>query len=425
MSQILLPERPSEPDRPAGQPAGSGRVGQALLTWALQRGILFVLLMTPISALTLGLAGITPTRVGYLALALAFVALPVWIVWRRSVASDPTEPVFHLHKFALFALFPFVVFSVVRAPMVWVFDFAYWGPWFTFGEGVTGQPVGTYPALAAGAALYSLQGYSLAMGFFTLFKRHNLTNAMLYFTVFISSLYSFLFPVMLLNSANPTWTFHFTNYWAHFWMGLAAVAAPILFLKLWPRMRTLTRSSVGVGLVAIWVFPYAFAFGMATFWQYDRQDREELVAFDELTLEVGDTVTMAMAGDQAQYTLDLQLGPRDYRSYLHWHEAVGAEDVTVDGVLASNGTPVAWCSGVVGALPMPQSADPVTYRAELAAVDYARIPVTCYGPAAAAEGIGAGAPVTFDYQAEMTLQLERNIQTRTFDGSAEPVLAAG
>lgn len=127
MSTLALPERPASrtPSQPGPSAAGPARLLAALIDWLLKRGILFVLLMTPITALFLGLVGITPVRVGYLALALAFLALPVWVVWRRSVATDMTEPVFHIHKYMLYALFPYVVFSVVRAPLVWMIDFSY------------------------------------------------------------------------------------------------------------------------------------------------------------------------------------------------------------------------------------------------------------------------------------------------------------
>lgn len=427
MSTLALPERPASrtPGQPGPSAAGPARLLAALIDWLLKRGILFVLLMTPITALFLGLVGITPVRVGYLALALAFLALPVWVVWRRSVATDMTEPVFHIHKYMLYALFPYVVFSVVRAPLVWMIDFSYWGPWFTFGSGVTGHDVGTYPALAAGAALYSLQGYSLAMGFFTLFKRHNVTNAMLYFFGLISSLYSFVFPVLLLTNADPGLRFHLTNYWAHLWMGLAAVAVPLLFVKVWPRLKARGKSSVAVGLVAIWLFPYAFAFGMATFWQYDRQDREEFAAFDALTLQVGSTAPVSVADGQARYTVEVLVGPREFSDYLHWHNAIGAEDIQIDGVLTSAGVPIAWCASATGSLPMPQSSDPPTYRAELEALDHTTIPVTCRGPASTAQQTPAGSMVRFEYEAQMTLRLERNTQPRQYVGTAETVLAAG
>ena len=68
-------------------------------------------------------------------------------------------------------------------------------------------------------------------------------NALLYYFVFISSLYAFVFPVLLLRGSKPGFPFQFTNYWAHFWMGLTAVAAPVLF------------TSIGLGyvLIEIWL----------------------------------------------------------------------------------------------------------------------------------------------------------------------------
>ena len=117
------------------------------------------------------------------------------------------------------------MFSVVRIPMFYLFDAVYWAPWQTFGFGSTGNPVGFWPSLIAGAACYSLQGFALSMGFYVLFERHNMLNALLYYFVFISSLYAFVFPVLLLRGSTPGLPFQFTNYWAHFWMGLTAVAA--------------------------------------------------------------------------------------------------------------------------------------------------------------------------------------------------------
>ena len=69
--------------------------------WLVERGVLFVLLLSPVAALFLGLARLVPTRVGYLAIMLAFLATPAWVAWRRSVSTDPTEPAFHLHRYAL------------------------------------------------------------------------------------------------------------------------------------------------------------------------------------------------------------------------------------------------------------------------------------------------------------------------------------
>lgn len=142
MSTQTLAEAPSvtevgDPSHPRPRPTRS-----ALGRWLGERGILFLLLLSPVGALFLGLLRLVPTRVGYLTIMLAFLATPAWVAWRRSVSTDPGEPAFHLHRYALYALFPYVVFSVVRIPMFYVFDAVYWAPWQTFGFGSTGNPVG-------------------------------------------------------------------------------------------------------------------------------------------------------------------------------------------------------------------------------------------------------------------------------------------
>ncbi|HTF54261.1 MAG TPA: hypothetical protein VK735_43020 [Pseudonocardia sp.] len=385
-----------------------------------------MLLMSPIAALFLGLLRMVPTRVGYLVLMLGFIALPVWIVWRRSVSTDPTEPVFHLHRYALYALFPYVVFSVVRIPMFYMFDLVYWAPWQTFGFGATGNPVGFYPSLLAGSALYSLQGFSLAMGFYTLFKRHTLLNGMLYFFVFISSLYSFIFPVLLLRGSKPGLPFHFTNYWAHLWMGLTAVFIPVLFMKVWPRLRARARTATVFGLALIWLTPYAFAFAQAGLWQFSTQARLERAAYDAIKLQVGPSATKAVAGDQARYALDLKIGPREYVTYSHSHKAIGAEDVSISGQLMHQGSPIAWCSGAVGSLRgLASVRDPEKYFPALERINHTTIPVTCAGSAETANEISADEPVTFVYTAQMRLTGERTTAQREFGGSVQTMLSTG
>lgn len=395
----------------------------AVADWIVKRGVLFLLLFSPVSALFLGLMGLVPTSVGYLVLLLAFLALPVWVAWRRSVSTDPSEPAFHLHRYMLYALFPYVVFSVVRIPIFYLFGLVYWGPWQTFGFGVTGYPVGFYPSLLSGAVLYSLQGFALAMGFYVLFQRPTLLNGLLYFFVFISSLYSFVFPVMLLRGSQPGLPFHFTNYWAHFWMGLTAVLMPVLFLKIWPTLRLGARVLLVAGLAVIWLTPYAFAFGQANLWQFGTQERLEQAAFDAITLDVGSLATLAIAGDQARYSLDLRFGPREYVTYSHSHKAIGANDVAISGELIAQGAPIAWCSGAEGALPgLAGVRDPEKYFPALERINYTSIPVTCFGSAAAANGISANAPLTFEYIARMNLTGERTTAPHAFSGSAQTVV---
>lgn len=396
----------------------------ALGEWLITRGILFVLLFSPVSALFLGLTRLVPTSVGYLVLLFAFLALPVWVTWRRSVSQDPTEPAFHIHRYMLYALFPYVVFSVVRIPMFYLFGLVYWGPWQTFGFGVTGFPVGFYPSLLSGAVLYSLQGFALAMGFYVLFQRPTLLNGLLYFFVFISSLYSFVFPVLLLRGSQPGLPFHFTNYWAHLWMGLTAVLMPVLFMKVWPSLRLGARTLLVMGLAVVWLTPYAFAFGQAAIWQFSTQEGLEREAFEASTLAVDSTATMAVVGDEARYALNLQFGPREYVTYAHTHKAIGANDVSISGQLIDQGRPVAWCSGAIGSLPgLTSVRDPEKYFPALERINYTAIPITCVGSATAATEIAADAPVIFEYAARMELTGERTTAPGEFAGSARTVFA--
>src|SRR5262249_46912387 len=253
-------------------------------------------------------------------------ALPVWVILRGRVSRDSSEPVHHLHRYALYALFPYVVFSVVRIPAFYLFDFSYWAPWFTFGNGATGEPVGFISSLVPGAVLYSLQGYSLSMGFYTLFKRHTLLNATLYFGLFIASLYSYVFPVFLMVGSRPGWPFHVINYWAHLWMGAAAAFTPVLFGRIFPRLRPGARIAAVAGLALLWLAPYAFAFGQANLWQFERERRVELAAFDQITMQMVDAQTVVGAGE-TRYLLTVRVGPRTYETYAHVFKVVGVDRV--------------------------------------------------------------------------------------------------
>lgn len=395
---------------------------RAFRTWMEERGALFLLLLSPVGALFLGLARLMPTRVGYLSILLTFLVTPAWVAWRRSISSNPTEPAFHLHRYALYALFPYVVFSVVRIPMFYVFGMVYWAPWQTFGFGSTGNPVGFWPSLIAGAACYSLQGFALSMGFYTLFKRHNILNALLYYFVFISSLYAFVFPVLLLRGSKPGFPFQFTNYWAHFWMGLTAVIVPMLFTRVWPSLRTCGRSVVAAGLAAVWAMPYAFAFLQADRWQFPTQARLEHEAFRAITLHPEPTADVALEDSRARYTFELVLGPREYVTYSHAHKAIGAQNVIVTGQLEHAGTPVASCSAAVKALPgLTKVRDPEKYFPALERINHTPIAVTCEGSIDAATDIEAGTPLKLAYAAHMKLTGERTTRPHEMRGDAAVV----
>lgn len=392
-----------------------------LLDWVLKRGVLFVLLLSPVGALMLGLFRIVPNRLGYVVLLLSFLALPIWITWRRSRSDDPDEPVHHLHRYALYSLFPYVVFSVVRIPTFYLFDFSYWAPWYTFGHGSTGEPAGFYSSLLPGAALYSLQGHALSMGFYTLFKRHNLLNATLYFGVFISALYSFVFPVFLLAGSKPGGPFHVVNFWAHTWMGVTAAFMPVFFQRVWPRLRATGRAFATAGLVAVWLSAYAFAFGQATFWQFDRERVLEEAAFAKITVEPTGSSVRTAAADETRYSVTMRLGPRRYVTYAHVHKAVGVDRIHVDGRLVRDGVTVASCTADVGALPgMRHVRDPEKYFPALAQLDHTTIPVACKGTPEAAAG-----SVTFEWTARMVLHGERETRPRDFAGTTQLPVVEG
>ncbi|OLB76171.1 MAG: hypothetical protein AUI14_19505 [Actinobacteria bacterium 13_2_20CM_2_71_6] len=417
MTHDALPAVPAAPAESGRPPI---RAGAALVRWVLQRGVLFVLLLTPVTALLLGLLRIVPNRLGYLALLLAFLALPVWVVWRGTVSSDPDEPVHHLHRYALYALFPYVVFSVVRIPAFYLFAFPYWAPWYLFGNGATGEPVGFASSLVPGAVLYSLQGYSLAMGFYVLFRRHSLLNATLYFGLFIASLYSFVFPVFLMVGARPGPSFHVINYWAHLWMGAAAAFTPVLFGRLWPRLNRRARTVVVAGLAVVWLAPYAFAFGQATAWQPGVERALEQAAFDRVTLQLDGSPTVA-AGGQPRYLLTMRLGPREYQTYAHVHKALDATGIQVSGRLTDRTGTLAWCTGNTDQLPATRDVrDPQKYFPVLDRVSYATLTVTCTGPAGP---VAPGTTLTIQWTASMILRGERTSQPAQLSGSAQTVVA--
>jgi hypothetical protein len=307
--------------------------------------------------------------------------------------------------------------------MFYVFDAVYWAPWQTFGFGSTGNPVGFWPSLIAGATCYSLQGFALSMGFYVLFKRHNVLNALLYYFVFISSLYAFVFPVLLLRGSKPGLPFQFINYWAHFWMGLTAVAVPVLLTRVWPTLRARGRALTVAGLLAVWVAPYAFAFAQAGLWQFGTQARLERAAFQAISLQAGPTATLAMAGEEARYSLDLVLGPREYVTYSHAHKAIGAEDVKITGTLLQGGKQIAQCSGADRSLPgLAKVRDPEKYFPALERINHTAISVACTGSTEAAAGIDPATPLTFAYAADMTLTGERTTAPHQLGGTGETML---
>lgn len=381
----------------------------ALRQWFLQRGVLAALVLAPIVALLIGLLGIANPAVGYGYLVGAAIALPPWVRWRRRTSTDPAEPVHHLGRVMLWASVPFAVFTIARIPTFYLYHFVYWMPWYLFGGAPLGLHDTSRTALASGAVLYSLQGIALTLGFYVLFKRHSFFNMFLYFVVFVSSLYSFVFPVLLMVGSHPKLPFHLINYWAHFWMGIAAWAAPRFWGRTWPRLRGARRVPVLAVLALVWTAPYSFAFAKAGTWQAQRQQRIEAAAFEKATLQLQGV----SAGEQPAVTL--RVGPRTFVNYAKAQRSIEIDVVSLDVRLVQDGTTVASCPRQTRLLPSVSSErDPARYAVALAATNYTVITLRCDRTAS----IDDGAPVEVRWDAQVDFRGERVHRTSARAGAA-------
>ena len=396
---------------------------QVLFDWVVKRGVLLVLVTAPLDSLFLGVLRITPPRMGCLYLLLASIALAAWVAWRQALSTDPDEPARHFHRYALYSLVPVAVFSLVRIPALSLTRFVFWMPWYGFGVGATGQPPGTIGSLLPGAMLYLLQGWSLGMVYYVLFKRHTLLNAMLLYTGFIASLYSFIFPVFIMVGLPATPVFHLTNYWAHTWMGLAAWYVPLFWQRTWPRLARPARASALAGLALVFAAPFTYVLATANLWQFGTQAHIEATAFDRVQASLSSGPAVSVNGGQAEYAYVLVLGPRAYRNYGGASRAIDATGVQVRGQLSRGQQVIAWCAGDLDALPSVRTVrDPERFFAALRSVNYTQVPVRCAGPAAA---IGPDQVIDVSWTVQLLLQGERSADQRTLTGQQPARLAAG
>ena len=396
---------------------------QVLCDWVVKRGVLLALVTAPLTSLFLGQLRVMPQRMGYLYLLLASIALAAWVVWRQALSTDPTEPARHFHQYALYSLVPVAMFSLVRIPALSLTRFVFWMPWYGFGVGATGQPPGTIGSLLPGAMLYLLQGWSLGMVYYVLFKRHTLLNAMLLYTGFISSLYSFIFPVFIMVGLPATPVFHLTNYWAHTWMGLTAWFMPRFWQRIWPRLARPARAGAIAGLALVFAAPFTYVLAEANLWQFGTQAHIEATAFDRVQASLSGSPAVSVQSGQAQYAYVLVLGPRAYRNYGGAYRAIDATAVQVRGQLSRGQQVIAWCAGDVDALPSVRTVrDPERFFAALRSVNYTGVSVRCAGPAA---GIGPGQVINVSWTAQLLLQGERSTDQRTLTGEQPARLTAG
>lgn len=402
------------PARGEGATSGSRPAGSvAFRAWVLERGVLAALVLAPIVALLIGLLRLASPAVGYGYLAGAAIALPLWVRRRRRTSAHPPEPVHRLGRMLLWASVPFAVFTVVRIPTFYLYHFVYWMPWYLFGGAPLGLHDTSTTALASGAVLYSLQGVALTLGFYMLFKRHSFFNMFLYFVVFVSSLYSFVFPVLLMAGSHTKLPFHLINYWAHFWMGVVAWAAPHFWDRAWPRLRP-TRRALVVGVLAVvWTTPYAFAFGKAGTWQARRQQQIETAAFAKATFQLA-----GVSGGQDP-SVTLRLGPRTFVNYAKAQRSVDVDVVGLDARLIQGGSTVASCRPQTGPLPSAGAErNPTRYAVALASTNYTIITMRCDRTAS----IDAGAPVEVRWDAHLVFRGERVRRATVLSGELTSAL---
>lgn len=334
-------------------------LGSSLRQWVLERGILYALLQTPILAIIAGtpFMSVVPYPFAMLPILVAFVILPMWIAYRKRVSTNPDEPVHHLHKYALYALAPSAMFTVVRIPLYYLMGVIYWHPWYDFGNALTGAGITGQHTLATGGLMNALQGWSMGMGFYILFKQHSLINALLYITVWISGLYSFTFGTYSrVGLASPPF-WHAAMAWAHFGMAVTLWFMAQFGHRMWPALgRTGRLAAVAVGGVIL-LTPSVFAQYKAVTWEFPFQEaidratlgRPELVALKEGPLRVE-------VGTDARYGFTLRFGPRSYRNWFKQTRALDAGQIHVDGRLWRDGQIIAWCAASVERLLIPTAA---------------------------------------------------------------------
>lgn len=386
----------------------------ALADWVVKRGVLFAFLQMPIAALFAGfLLRLTTLPLATFGVFVSFAAFTAWVSYRRAVSDDPAEPVHHLHRYALYALLPYAVFSIARIPALFASHLVYWQLWYGFGSQLTGEPGTQVASLVPGMAMYTVQGLGLAMSFYVLFQRHSLINAVLFLGVLLPALFCYIFPVFALPGATPGTDWYLVHWLAHLAMAVTAWAMP----KLWARLPHLGRgraTAVVATVVALIATPYAFAVDRATGWQFGRQAAIDRAAFAALSVTGPAAPIPAAIGEHENtYRFTLRTGPRTYLNAAGVSRAVDSGPVHVTGRLIHGGVVIAWCTGYLAALPTPNSVrDPAAFTTALHRLDHVDVPVTCHGPAQA-PGDGS---VDVTWTLDMILKGDRDQQHIQRDG---------
>lgn len=412
---------PGLPPRPTQEDISRYReLATSLREWIVKRGVLYVLTQTPMISMLLGFYWrLLTLPVAFLVTVVpAFVLLPAWVVLRKSRSTDPDEPVHHLHKYALYALAPYVVYGLAREVGYYVVHVPFWSTWYSFGNRLTGQPVNEYPSLISGTILHSLQGYVLALGFYILYRRHSLLNALIYVWIFLSTIYSWIYPLFFL-ALYPI-KFYVFAWWAHFWMAITAWYAPrkLYDPALWKRLRNSRAKAAATSvIVLIYALPFAWVYWQAATWQFPTQHAIDQTAFTRAKVALHSSPALIKQGQEARYRFILRFGPRSYIDYTGLAKDLDAKPVTVTGHLLQQGEIVAWCSAYIPSLESSGGiTNPAVYFATVRKMDYSDFPTDCLGPISATARLRNGDTVQLQWTANLNLIGDRESQLRTFSG---------
>jgi heme/copper-type cytochrome/quinol oxidase subunit 2 len=388
--------------------------------WFAQRGFLYMLTQAPIAAIFSGFFfRVLPFAFAVLGAVAAFFVLAMWVSYRKRRSTSADEPIHHLHRYALWALVPCVLFSIARIPTHLGFGFAYWHPWYDFGAELTKLASHHYPSLFTGAMLYTLDGIVLTIGYYVLFQRRSLVNAILYLCLYLSSLYCFTFPAYarIGMPSPPLW--HGVVFWAHLVMAVGAWYTPRFFRLTWPRLRWPGRAAALSVIAILIVAPYAYAAVRANDLQWPRQQRIDSETFARKDLlSAPSRIAATTVGEEARYEIAMKFGPRSYKTWVNRTRMLDAERIKIDGKLVHAGRTIAWCAGYVAALDdINEAAVDPDYMARVRAGDHADIPVHCFGPAAAAREIAATDLIEIEWRGEATLIGDRESEVHAFHGT--------
>ncbi|MGH3679484.1 MAG: hypothetical protein ACRDT2_04260 [Natronosporangium sp.] len=415
------PERSSDapPDRPT-----PGR--DPVAGWLAERGVLFVLLQTPvIGVLVAYVYSLDQLDSAVFPVFVAFSALTGWVAYRKARSTDPAEPVHRLHLYALYALLPVAVFSVVQIPFIGA-DPVYWATWLELGTQFTNSGVDPWSFLA-GVVWSMLVGVGLVLGYYVLFRRHDLVNAGLYFGVVFLAAAVYVLPVFSPVTAQVGVRWYLSQVVAFAALAATAWAMPAFWN--WvarpagrPRWPDRPRVAALAGAVLVLLAPYGVAAERTANWQLDEQRARDLAAFDQVRLEAtGVAGLRGVDAQTARYAFVLRLGPRSYTTAAGLERAVDAGPVVVEGRLATAGSVAAWCTGHVAQLETPNGQRaPDAFAVAARRLEYVDIALSCAGPAAAIDELlcPAGRTLTASWRAEATLIGERTIERRELSGQA-------